>query len=514
MAGNAFPFKIEIFGIDKFTAPLTEVQNRIKSVAKGLESVGSRLTFGISLPLIGAGSLAVHNYMEENKALAQVQAGLTATQGRLGKSMKDLQDSASVLQKNSLFADEDILQNVTAKLLVFGQIGPQVFDRTQKSVVDLATRMGVDLTSATKVVGKALADPIKGMGALGRVGVVFTEQQKKQIKALAQSGQTLKAQMRILDALDAKFAGSAKAARDADPAGYLKNQFSDTLEGFGKIIQEGLIPFVEVISDALSWINDLPESTKRAAVGFGLFLTVLGPIIYLFGLLNSAGVIVVSTFASISLAAKALAGMNLAASFGGIANVLKFFVGLNFWLTAGIVLIGVFWKYIAAFLQGIGQGVAMVFGALSPLFGDLWKNVQIVFGMLKELMQLLGENTAVMNFMREAGKLLGIVIGGVFAALIAPITLVLNLLLEGLKLLGQWAGLSGKIKVPNVSPSFNPAIASFTPAFSAGASEAQKSEVYVKFDNLPAGATVQQQKGNVKVESNTGRSFPGIRSSN
>ncbi|MES2155937.1 MAG: hypothetical protein V4510_12455, partial [bacterium] len=60
-------------------------------------------------------------------------------------------------------------------------------------------------------VGKALNDPTKGLTALSRVGILFTDQQKKQIKALQKSGDLLGAQKIILKELGTEFGGSFAA---------------------------------------------------------------------------------------------------------------------------------------------------------------------------------------------------------------------------------------------------------------------------------------------------------------
>ena len=54
------------------------------------------------------------------------------------------------------------------------------------------------MTNAAVLVGKALNDPKKGLTALRRVGVQFTDAQEDQIKALVKSGKTMDAQKIIL----------------------------------------------------------------------------------------------------------------------------------------------------------------------------------------------------------------------------------------------------------------------------------------------------------------------------
>ena len=46
--------------------------------------------------------------------------------------------------------------------------------------------------------GKALNDPVKGVSALAKVGVTFTEGQKTSIAAMVKHGETAKAQQVIL----------------------------------------------------------------------------------------------------------------------------------------------------------------------------------------------------------------------------------------------------------------------------------------------------------------------------
>lgn len=90
----------------------------------------------------------------------------------------------------------------------------RIFDQATKSALDMSVALGVDLQGATIQIGKALNDPIKGITALSRVGVSFTQKQKDTIKALVESGKTMEAQKLILAELNKEFGGAAKAAGD------------------------------------------------------------------------------------------------------------------------------------------------------------------------------------------------------------------------------------------------------------------------------------------------------------
>ena len=78
------------------------------------------------------------------------------------------------MQQVSLFGDEQILNDVSAQLLTFGNITGDVFDRTQRAVIDLAATLGGDLQGVSIQLGKALNDPVEGLSALRRSCLLYT----------------------------------------------------------------------------------------------------------------------------------------------------------------------------------------------------------------------------------------------------------------------------------------------------------------------------------------------------
>src|SRR5262249_24601999 len=98
-----------------------------------------------------------------------------------------------------------------------------------KTMLDMSVALGQDMKTSAVQLGKALNDPIKGVSALQRVGVSFTQAQKAQIKALVESGNTLGAQKIILGELNNEFGGSAEAAGKTLPGqiNVLQQSFSN-----------------------------------------------------------------------------------------------------------------------------------------------------------------------------------------------------------------------------------------------------------------------------------------------
>jgi hypothetical protein len=97
-------------------------------------------------------------------------------------------------------------------------------------MTNLSVAMGKDLSSSAILVGKALNDPVKGVGALSKAGVQFTADQKEMIKGMVESGDVMGAQKLILKELETQFGGSAEAAGKTLPGqlNILKETFRNT----------------------------------------------------------------------------------------------------------------------------------------------------------------------------------------------------------------------------------------------------------------------------------------------
>jgi hypothetical protein len=181
-------------------------------------------------------------------------------------------------------------------MLTFGNVAGEQFDRAQAAAVDLAARMGTDLQSATLMVGKALNAPAKGIAALSRAGIQFTEQQKAQIKAMSAAGDTAGAQKIMLAELEKQFKGSAKAMRDADPSAALTNSWSDFQEVVGEIALRVLPPITDALSRAVDQFNDLSPGMQTAAVAGMAIAAAAGPVLAAFGGLVSLSAPLLASF--------------------------------------------------------------------------------------------------------------------------------------------------------------------------------------------------------------------------
>ncbi len=154
-------------------------------------------------------------------------------------------------------------------LLTFKEIrntvgdGNQVFDRATKLTADMAAVFGGSASDAAKQLGKALNDPITGLGALSRVGVQFTDQQKDQIRTLVETGRTLEAQKIILDEIESQVGGTAEASADA--TAQIARAWDEVQEAIGNAV----LPFIqEQAPKFIAAVNAIEDGT--AGINFEL----------------------------------------------------------------------------------------------------------------------------------------------------------------------------------------------------------------------------------------------------
>lgn len=267
-------------GVKAFSKATDKLKKNLPKLGKISKGVGIAAAAGFGIASAAAlkfGSDSVSLAQEQIRVEKQLEAVLTSTGNAAGLTADEIKDMASALQLTTNFGDEATLvgQNL---LLTFTNIGAETFPRATAAMLDMSVAMGQDLKSSAQQIGKALNDPIKGVTALSRVGVQFTEQQIEQIKVLTESGDVVAAQSIILAELETQFKGSAAAAREAD-GGFIaaKNAFGDLQEEVGRGIIKELGPIMEDLSVTIAEIA--PQVGEIA----GAFFSELGPAVGEFG---------------------------------------------------------------------------------------------------------------------------------------------------------------------------------------------------------------------------------------
>lgn len=252
----------------------TKGANRLNGLAGTLGGIGKTAAIGTAA-LAGAGAAAGVVFTGMASEAAEAQAKLeNAFKGMDAASfttVEQLDKQAEALAKATTFDDEGI-KELQATMLTFGNVTDKSFDKAIGISADLAAFFEKDLQSSAVVVGKALNDPIKGLVSLGRIGVQFTDEQKKTIASLVETGDVAGAQAIILGELERQVGGTAAALAET-PGGQWQQALEDLGEA-GEAIGMILLPLIPHISQLLqgfaAWVvANLPTIKSVFETVFG-----------------------------------------------------------------------------------------------------------------------------------------------------------------------------------------------------------------------------------------------------
>jgi hypothetical protein len=298
MAGKSLIGALRVtLGLDsaEFTEGLTAAQRHLAKRGKDFEKfgakmtdVGAKMSLAFTAPLAAMAVTSVKAAQESADAIGQVDAALASMGPTAGRTSAQLQETAKGLMDISLYDDDDILRNVTANLLTFGNVAGAEFDRAQLAAVNLSARLKTDLQSATIMVGKALNDPVKGLAALSRAGIQFSADQKQMIMSMVAAGDTAGAQKIMLGELERQFGGAAEAARKANPSADAIKAWNNLQEVIGAKLIPVLTPLIVKLTDVLRAFDNLSPGMQNTILVGGAFLAVIGPIVTTLGALSAA----------------------------------------------------------------------------------------------------------------------------------------------------------------------------------------------------------------------------------
>lgn len=378
----------------------------LKKIAAGAGLlVAGKAVLGFTKQLVDAAA-------ESQVVGAQTDAVLKSTANAAGLTAKGVGDLATAISKKNAVDDEGA-QSGLNMLLTFKNIrneagkGNDVFNQTGQTLADMSRAMGTDMSTSAIQLGKALNDPVKGVGALSKVGVTFDDQQKSMIKSMVASGDVMGAQKVILKELNGEFGGSgAKYAETyAGKMDALKIAGGNLQETLGGLLLPVLSKLAGVATKGLDWLTKdqggFSIFTNAAKDAFGQLLPVIQPLVAGFqtalgpavGGLGKDFLALLPALSPVMTILKALApqfpllagmiGTLAGVLVGGLMQVLPTIAGL--FTTLGGVLGTVF----AAVVPIVVQLVTQLAGIFTELMPSITTIVQLISGALAGAMTTL-----------------------------------------------------------------------------------------------------------------------------
>lgn len=249
---------------DKFTSRLKTAEGALNGFEGRLGRIGGIAQRGVKTAIgniaklgavaaVGIGAAVksgLDSLVELEKVNAGTQSALTESGLAASISAGQIRDWAVALEDSvDAAVDDKAIQDAANTLIRFGDLTSENVQKAMSVVTDLGAAMKTDTSSAAKQLAKALADPERGMTALRRAGVVLTKEQENQVKAFVKAGDKAKAQALLLDLLEQKTRGAAKAT--AGPYQSALNKLQDVAEDAKMALAEGFLPVLTRVADLL-----------------------------------------------------------------------------------------------------------------------------------------------------------------------------------------------------------------------------------------------------------------------
>ena len=232
----------------------TDAASGIGSSFKGLaKTIGPAIG---TAAVVGFGKASVQAAQDSAVATARLDQIFLSMGDSTGQASKAAQDYASAMSEK-IGVDDDAIKAGQAQLATFGSVSSEtarmagIFDRATMAGADLAAAGFGSIDSNAVQLGKALEDPTKGMTALAKSGVTFTDSQKDQIKAMQESGDLLGAQQIVLAAVEKQVGGTAEAT--ATSTGKMSVAFGEMQEELGA----KLLPIISKLADFFTKYMDV-----------------------------------------------------------------------------------------------------------------------------------------------------------------------------------------------------------------------------------------------------------------
>jgi hypothetical protein len=241
------PIQILINAKDNASSVFSSLQTKVAAVGVAIAGY-----FGIKLF-----ASAVESAEKLDTQMRKLDAVITATGGAAGLTAQEIDEMARRLDEATLGSAEGF-RDAATQLLTFKSVGKDAFETTLMLAQDLAEAGFGTVTTNAVQLGKALEDPVKGLTALTRSGVTFTEEQQNVIRVLKETGRTAEAQRLILEAVAGQVGGTAKAIGGglSGAVDLVNKRFTDLKEQLGAAVLPVFQRFNELVAETYKRLTD------------------------------------------------------------------------------------------------------------------------------------------------------------------------------------------------------------------------------------------------------------------
>ncbi len=241
---------------------IKDFERKLKRLEKNVMATGRAMSIGFTAPFVLGVAKAIKAYDEETQVVKKLEVAL-------GKTSTALLSQAAAIQKNTVYADDQVI-TIQAWAAALGHSEGEIQKMTT-AAVQLASGLGIGLDQAMEMLHKTT---LGVAGGLGKLVPGIKDLTKEQLK----SGEAITI---VTD----KFKGFAEMAAKTGlgPLKVLQNQLGDMMEDIGRIAIPFVTQLAEKIKSLAKWFDDLSPSMKQSLLHFAALVALSGPVLLLSG---------------------------------------------------------------------------------------------------------------------------------------------------------------------------------------------------------------------------------------
>jgi hypothetical protein len=415
----------------------TKLEKELKRLDTPMEKLGA-----VSRSLAPAAAVGLTALTAMGASALRAAEEAQVADNRLNNIVKSMglfgTETEAVTKRLSAFADQtmkqtaiddEVIKSTQAKLATFKNLAATAdetggaMDRATLAALDLAAAgFGSAETNAVQL-GKALQDPVKGITALARAGVTFTETEKEKIKALVESGQMLEAQNMILGAIETQVGGTAEAT--ATGSAKMTVAFGEMSESIGTALLPLFEQLVPLVTGFFEWIG---QNSKVVTVLVGIMGALAVAILAVNFALNANPIVKVITLIAALATGVVLLIDWLVKLYGGWD---KLFKDLGKWLTDVGRTFKTIWDGISSVVGGVLNGISSLWTKyittltngiknFGNVFASIWNGlgniarvalnavINVIEGWINNVIRGVNTLVGLINNVLSAGKVIGI----------------------------------------------------------------------------------------------------------
>jgi hypothetical protein len=256
--------KQAIQSIKKVESQWGKTGNTIKKMGAPAAAVGGALVAALGSSRKAAGAAA--------KSQKVLRSALTNS--GFPESEKAASDYAVTMSKTTGI-DANSIRMAQAKLVTNKELAKDTekLGKVTMLAADMSAQGFGSMESASNTLTKALADPVKGMAALARQGIVFDEATKKAVKTAVEAGDTLGAQQLVLAKVQDVVGGAAE--KTASKTDILRAKYTDLAVQIGTMLMPAFSKLVEILTKVVDWMMKNQTTVKVLIVVIGGLVTTI-----------------------------------------------------------------------------------------------------------------------------------------------------------------------------------------------------------------------------------------------